>query len=237
MALDSCGAYARRIDGFIVVCERQKNRIRRRNSAGSDRNTDRLPESYGGTHDIAAALISRQRDPSAAEKDGTKHEDTICSLYNGRIFAHGIDGYMTVEASFIIPMVLCVIVIMIYTAFYLYDRCLFHQDAYLLCYRESICKEKEAPQNKIAADRAKTFGNKYFALSSVETAAKVEGHTIALTGTGKVRPAVFGQYFLMPKSIWTIRFAGAADVTDPPLKIRRFRRLLYIGGEVADLFR
>ena len=144
---------------------------------------------------------------------------------------------MTVEASFLIPMVLCIIVIMLYTAFYLYDRCLFHQDAYLLCYRESITKEESTIQNKVESAKTDVFGKKYYALSSIETSVNRNGRTIALSGTGKVQPAAFGGYFLMPKSIWMIRFAGAAKAYDPPLQIRKFRRIIHVSGAVTDHLR
>ena len=57
-----------------------------------------------------------------------------------------IKGYMTVEAAFVMPMVLCVFVMLIYTSFYLYDRCVFKQDDFILCFRESIRKEEGAPR-------------------------------------------------------------------------------------------
>lgn len=46
-------------------------------------------------------------------------------------------GYMTVEASFIVPIVLIILVLIIKSSFLLYDRCVMSQDSYLLVFRGS----------------------------------------------------------------------------------------------------
>ena len=44
------------------------------------------------------------------------------------------DAYMTVEASFVVPMAVCLIVLVIYLSFYMYNKCLLAQD----CARTAI---------------------------------------------------------------------------------------------------
>ncbi len=46
-------------------------------------------------------------------------------------------GYMTVEASFIVPIVLILLVLIVRSSFLLYDRCVISQDSYLLVFRGS----------------------------------------------------------------------------------------------------
>lgn len=46
-------------------------------------------------------------------------------------------GYMTVEASFIVPIVLIILVLIVKSSFFLYDRCVMSQDGYLLAFRGS----------------------------------------------------------------------------------------------------
>lgn len=48
-----------------------------------------------------------------------------------------LKGYMTVEASFIVPLVLVLYVLIIVGGFFLYDRCVMSQDQYLLAFRGS----------------------------------------------------------------------------------------------------
>lgn len=146
---------------------------------------------------------------------------------------------MTLEAAFLIPMVLCVIVIMIYTAFYLYDRCLLNQNAYLVCFREGMTKEgavRTASGKSGVGENKKQIPGRYFAVTAIQTEDESTKDSVALGGTAKVTPAVFGGSSLMPQSIWTIRFRGMASRFDPPEKIRRFRRTIHVSGRVLDLF-
>lgn len=46
-------------------------------------------------------------------------------------------GYLTVEAAFVMPIVLFLYMLLILAGFYLYDRCVISQDTYLLAFRES----------------------------------------------------------------------------------------------------
>ena len=142
-----------------------------------------------------------------------------------------LDAYMSVEAAIVMPMVLCLFVMLIYTAFYLYDRCVFQQDAYILCFRESSRREEGAPKvdpDRIRQEETRQFGGKYFAVRSLELSAKAEGKKAVYQGSALVLPTSFGGYFLMPKSIWTVTFQGSARKTDPPWAIRSYRRKSYI---------
>jgi hypothetical protein len=49
-----------------------------------------------------------------------------------------IGAYMTIEASLIMPMVIGVYLFLIFSAFYLYSKCVLIQDTYLKCYRASL---------------------------------------------------------------------------------------------------
>lgn len=47
------------------------------------------------------------------------------------------NGYLTVEASLIMPLVILIYLLMILCGFYLYNRCVISQDNYLLAFRGS----------------------------------------------------------------------------------------------------
>ena len=149
-----------------------------------------------------------------------------------------MNGYMTVEASLIIPMILCIFVILIYAAFFLYDRCCFNQDAYILCFRESIRKDEETvrgpdPQ-KALEGKNRQFGTKYFAARNVSVSSSADREWVRIEGSASTLPPVFGNYFLMPENIWLMRFGSSARYSDPPFNIRAFRRRVFLVSKAAQ---
>lgn len=48
-------------------------------------------------------------------------------------------GYLTVEASLVIPLAVFLTGLIFYMTFYLYNRCAASQDAYMLAFRGSAC--------------------------------------------------------------------------------------------------
>lgn len=136
-------------------------------------------------------------------------------------------AYMTVEASLLIPMVLCVIVIALYVAFFLYDRCVLYQDAYILCLHESYQKDEGEPAvdtSRMEEEAQELATNRYFALDSLEASADADGLWSIYEGTADMAPAAFGEYFLMPQDIWTMSFSAKSRKTDPAWSIRSWRR-------------
>lgn len=208
------------------------------------------------TYDYFWSCFFLERNAGDSEKSREKIPDPVSYLQSDRIYdldrqlpfcstgdsdvmikeeikeqKRRIKGYMTVEAAFVMPMVLCVFVILIYTSFYLYDRCVFKQDAFVLCFRESIRKEEGAPRvdpSYMQQGEARQFENKYFAVNDLETSAKAMGKKAVFQGSARVLPTSFGSYFLMPKSIWRLTFYGSARKTDPPWSIRSYRRKTYV---------
>lgn len=140
-----------------------------------------------------------------------------------------LPGYMTVEASLILPMVLCVYTVLIYTGYFLYNRCLATQDAYILCYRESIHKDESLwsyPDGSVVREEeADQVSSKYLALKSRSTEVSTERSIIRYSGEGSVTPVLFGGSTIMPQDIWTFRYGMSARHTDPPLNIRKVRRV------------
>lgn len=60
-----------------------------------------------------------------------------------------LKGYLTVEASFIMPIVLSLYLLIILCGFYLYDRCVISQDNYLLAFRGSRFTETDQNFGKV----------------------------------------------------------------------------------------
>lgn len=139
-----------------------------------------------------------------------------------------LSGYFTVEASLIMPMVLCIYVVIIYAGFYLYNRCVATQDSYVLCFRESIHKDESLwsyPDGSVVrAEEDGQVGTKYIAIKSRSTSVSTDGGIIRYSGEGNVAPPLFGGSVIMPRGIWTYRYGMSARHTDPPLNIRKARR-------------
>ena len=49
------------------------------------------------------------------------------------------DGYMTLEASFIMPITVILITALMYLSFYLYTIAFLNQAAYIAAFRASLC--------------------------------------------------------------------------------------------------
>ena len=115
-------------------------------------------------------------------------------------------AYMTVEASFLVSFTVILFAVVIYLAFYQYDRCVLAQDLYLLCFRESLLREEEnrtAGQVRCSAEAS--FQNRVFRGSA-----------------------------LMPGENWKLCASSSARKTDPPFHIRRFRRVRALLRKASD---
>lgn len=75
------------------------------------------------------------------------------------------DGYFTVEATLIMPVVLYVCIFIIYMGFYLYDKCVMKQDAYRAALTgSSIYRDDNQKVYNAASDRVvKLAADKYIA--------------------------------------------------------------------------
>lgn len=142
----------------------------------------------------------------------------------------GPEAYFTVEAALVIPVVLCMIVMIIYLSFYLYDRCILAQDLYLLSYRQSI--------EKGSADRAGSsaahgqLSGRLFMLAGLDTEVSA-GSSVRVKGNAFMTVPVFGLDFFDGQSRWNLAVEGKAKKTDPPKDFRRVRRLLYLAARVS----
>ena len=61
------------------------------------------------------------------------------------------DGYMTLEASFIMPITVILITAFMYLSFYLYTIAFLNQAAYIAAFRASLCDEGNAEAEAAAA--------------------------------------------------------------------------------------
>ena len=143
---------------------------------------------------------------------------------------------MTLEASFIVPMVICVFALLIYFSYYLYGRCILSQDAYILAFRAGVADEEiyGSPENYVYEKSSQVVGKKYFGSTNPTFEAASSGKEIRVHGYSKARHSAMGRYFLKPQSGWEYEAAGRAKRFDYAEHIRKFTRLRDLGKEILE---
>ncbi len=139
-----------------------------------------------------------------------------------------IAGYMTVEASFVIPISVALILFIIYASFYLYNRCEMTQSCYTAAYRESVWKGSGHS------------GAEEFLHNQNDLLMKDESGEIQKDGKmrgirrGVLTPVSLYALFPGVKNRWEIQSVMTARKYDPPKSFRRYRRVTAViakGGE------
>ncbi len=133
-------------------------------------------------------------------------------------------GYMTLEASLIVPMVICVFVLLMYFTYYLYGRCVMSQDSYIIAFRNS---QKEGMEVNINM-------KKYFGSTKPEFTVEKKGKEVFVRGYSNVRSRAMGKYFLKPRSGWDYMAAGNAKDLECVKHIRRIKRIKDIGESLIN---
>nr|WP_297766890.1 hypothetical protein [uncultured Butyrivibrio sp.] len=135
-----------------------------------------------------------------------------------------LSGYMTVEASFIVPMTICVFILIIYFTNYMYARCMLAQDSYILAFRASTA-ENEDMQQTVMDKSQMVAGNKYFGNTRPVFDGETRGKEITVTGKTTTRHGAMGRFFLKPKKGWEIETKSTARKRKYSDHIRTVKRI------------
>lgn len=139
-----------------------------------------------------------------------------------------LSGYFTVEAAFVMPIVVCVLALLCYLGFFMCNRCLLLQDAYIMGLRgsaqEGLSNEKTATY---ILDQGKEILQKYYAISEIEKEVKVEMReiTVALECEMKIPFAFFSWEEEKMSGVWKIREEKKFDRTKPVDFIKACRKV------------
>jgi hypothetical protein len=139
---------------------------------------------------------------------------------------------MTLEASLIVPMAICVIVMIIWGSVFLYDSAILTQDTYILAFRASERadgKKKISPKEYVASKSGQQAGNKYFGCDDPSFSVKTKGKEVIVNGATEVRHSAMGSFFLKIQEGWDIKASMKAKIRNTPKHIRRLKRLKDIG--------
>ena len=144
---------------------------------------------------------------------------------------------MTLEASFVVPMVIGVFAFLIYSSFYLYGRCVISQDAYILAFRTSIARSdiwEGDPVSYCLGKADEKAGKKYFGSRKPEFTASKEGDSIKVFARSSAKHRVLRSFFDISDDKWEYEGAGRAKRMEYSKHIRRMTRLRDIGEELID---
>lgn len=99
-----------------------------------------------------------------------------------------LNGYFTIEATFIMGITLFCIVLLIYLGFYQYNRCLIGQDAYRLAMKGSTLQfaDNDEIYQKVSKEYHNFYWKKYMAMEISEPLISVEGNRVAIIIEGKI---------------------------------------------------
>ncbi|MCR4595755.1 MAG: hypothetical protein K5673_03125 [Lachnospiraceae bacterium] len=141
------------------------------------------------------------------------------------------NGYMTVEAAFVVPWVVFILVWIIYLGYFEYDRCLLFQDNYMLASQTaSGIRSVEAQSEWMNSHMKKQYGIKYMGTGRVESQGEVTDSEVVVSSSLTVKHPLSYHAGMIPSSNWSISDEVHADNYSFTKRIRLFRSV----GRVLD---
>lgn len=135
------------------------------------------------------------------------------------------EGYFTVEATLIMPIVLYVCIFIIYTGFYLYDKCLMKQDAYRAALAGSrIYRDDNQKVYNAAADAIVNFAEGKYVATDYTAVITVQSK-VKVTVSGQITMPFYGLAKLAGKEKWEISESAESKCINPVIFIRMCRTL------------
>ncbi len=141
-----------------------------------------------------------------------------------------MDGYFTVEATMVLPIVLVMIVLTIYLLFFQYNRCLLEQDVGILALR-GVALQADNNQDRIqllSQQKAGLYYEKYIAWEQQEISVGIERGVLYVKGGGMVK-FPFQSVIVNGEQKWEVSVSYKNHVVSPVSFIRNCRKIM--GGE------
>lgn len=142
-------------------------------------------------------------------------------------------GYMSVEASCIIPMVVVLMSMIIYLSFFLYNRTILFQDTYALAFRTSRqAFSKDEMLNYVNERVDAQYGEKYIAASTLEKSCKVTSNAVSVEAKMSVRQPFGKMMGIAGNDVWQAQTTVNAKVINPTKTTRNIRTALRLADVV-----
>ena len=141
------------------------------------------------------------------------------------------DGYFTVEAAFIVPMALAVLVLALYMTFFAWGRCRMVQDAMILSIRASSQKSPVS-ENRIRGEYGLKKEKYPFFSSAAVSVSEQRGGDVTVSGQIRISP--MSGYFLTRGRGLGFTCSVSTPDHDPPARFRKYRRLTCLAGKILS---
>lgn len=137
----------------------------------------------------------------------------------------GWEAYFTVEAVLIFPMALYICIFIIYSGFYIYDRCVISQDAYRAALRgSSLYKQDNNEVYDAAEGTLKTLMTDKYIAAECTFMIKVK-QEVNITVEGSTVMPFRGLSLLTGREDWHIKEEAKSKCINPVFFIRMCRQL------------
>ena len=135
------------------------------------------------------------------------------------------DGYMTLEASFIMPITVILITALMYLSFYLYTIAFLNQAAYIAAFRASVCDEGNAEAEAAAArELDKLLKESVLPIKGLEKQINVSAVSVGVSLQANLALPAPGLQLISQKE-WDITAEKKALIRDAAAFIRAARRI------------
>lgn len=135
------------------------------------------------------------------------------------------DGYMTLEASFIMPITVILITALMYLSFYLYTVAFLNQAAYIAAFRASLCDEGNAEAEAAAArELDKLLKESVLPIKGLEKQINVSAVSVGVSLQANLALPAPGLQLISQKE-WDITAEKKALIRDAAAFIRAARRI------------
>ena len=125
-----------------------------------------------------------------------------------------IDGFVTIEYTFLIPVLMVVFIFVVYMGLYQYNQCLLRTNMYILgCEGARLCDEDASSKiRKLQGIEKNMYYDKYLFVEDMKTAHFVKGTHVELQGSGKMSNplATLG----IGGSYWELKASCEADAVN-----------------------
>lgn len=137
----------------------------------------------------------------------------------------GEEGYFTVEAALVLPMVLMEAVLVIYLLMFQYDRCLMEQDTGILAFRGMVAQgDAREKVEGLAEQAAEQDKGKYIAWEMDDARLKLNRGKLHIERSGRL---AFPFYHMVGNvdAVWRAGAVYENHVASPVVFVRSWRKM------------